>query len=98
MAKNVQMALSKAGVDGCFYWYDNNWHYYKKWDHLLDLKSLGKLPMEVQEGVKNQKNNDFAASDNWMGRNLSFLIKLSWKEEEVMERAKKIAKILAQHL
>ncbi len=98
MAKNVQMALSKAGVDGCFYWYDNNWHYYKKWDHLLDLKSLGKLPMEVQEGVKNQKNNDFAASDNWMGRNLSFLIKLSWKEVEVMERAKKIVEILAQHL
>jgi 8-amino-3,8-dideoxy-alpha-D-manno-octulosonate transaminase len=27
-------ALAAAGVDGCFYWYDNNWHYLRQWHHL----------------------------------------------------------------
>ena len=89
LAKKVQLALTEAGIDGCFYWFDNNWHYYKKWQHLIEKKSLGKLPNEVIQQLPDYTKSDFSASDHWMSRNLSCLIKLSWSTQEVEERAKK---------
>lgn len=41
MARKAQKELVAAGVDACFYWYDNNWHYHTKWEHLKGLHSLG---------------------------------------------------------
>jgi len=93
-AKKAQSALSEAGIDGCFYWYDNNWHYYRKWEHLTERKSLGKLPQEVLDGLQDFSKTDFSQSDHWVGRNISCLIKLSWSEEEVRERAKKMAEVI----
>ncbi len=89
VARKAHKALGKNGVDACFYWFDNNWHYYKKWEHLLEQKSLGKLSKELQSGL--QKNNtSFESSDLWMGRTVSCLIKLGWTEAEVNERASKM--------
>lgn len=89
LARNAHKALGAHGVDACFYWFDNNWHYYKKWEHLLEQKSLSKLSQEIQSGL--QKNNrSFDSSDIWMGRTISCLIKLNWTEEEVAERASKM--------
>lgn len=31
--------MSEEGF-GAVYWYDNDWHYYEKWEHLLEGKSL----------------------------------------------------------
>lgn len=90
IAQKAQQALGKAGVDACFYWYNNNWHYYKKWEHLTEMKSLGKLPKDVQESLPDYSKADFSESDKWMSRNISCLIKLGWSEEEVAERAKKM--------
>ncbi|MDM8516782.1 DegT/DnrJ/EryC1/StrS family aminotransferase, partial [Desulfobacterales bacterium HSG16] len=39
-ARKSAAALARAGVDGCFYWYDNNWHYIRKWDHLKNYQNL----------------------------------------------------------
>ncbi|MGW9686456.1 DegT/DnrJ/EryC1/StrS family aminotransferase [Flagellimonas sp. 2504JD1-5] len=96
MARNAQKALGKEGVDGCFYWYDNNWHYYRKWEHLTELKSLGKLPQDVLDLLPDYSKIDFSASDHWVGRNISCLIKLGWTEEEVHARAKKMVKALQE--
>lgn len=93
-AKKAQQKLGEAGVDGCFYWYDNNWHYYRKWEHLTTLKSLGKLPEEIIHQLPDYSKSDFSKSDNWVGRNISCLIKLGWTEEEVHERALKMKTIL----
>ncbi|MDB4292256.1 DegT/DnrJ/EryC1/StrS family aminotransferase [Maribacter sp.] len=95
-AKAVHKALGDAGVDGCFYWYDNNWHYYRKWEHLTEKKSLGKLPNEVIAQLPDYSQSDFSKSDHWMGRTISCLIKLSWSEEEVRERAMKMTAVLQQ--
>src|SRR5690606_27632681 len=32
--------LKDVGIDACFHYYDNNWHYIRTWDHLKDIKSL----------------------------------------------------------
>lgn len=94
IAQQAHKALGGAGVDACFYWYNNNWHYYRKWEHLTQLKSLGKLPQEVIDGLPDYSKADFSASDQWVGRAISCLIKLGWTEAEVQERARKIAEIL----
>ncbi len=93
-AKIVHKNLGDGGVDGCFYWYDNNWHYYRKWEHLINLKSLGKLPQAIYNQLPDYGASDFSRSDHWVGRTISCLIKLGWGEEEVHERAEKIAEII----
>ncbi|TLP79786.1 DegT/DnrJ/EryC1/StrS family aminotransferase [Maribacter sp. ACAM166] len=96
LAKKAYTALIAAGVDACFYWFDNNWHYYKKWEHLTNVKSLGKLPQEVLNQLPDYSKADFSKSDAWIGRTISCLIKLSWTDEQVNERAVKMKEVLAK--
>jgi len=94
--RKVHKALGENGIDACFYWYDNNWHYYKKWEHLTNLKALAKLPKEVRDGLPDYGRSNFSASDHWVGRTISCLIKLSWTPQEVEDRAKKMAEVLLE--
>jgi hypothetical protein len=34
-------------VDGCFYWYDNNWHYLRQWHHLKSMMAAARLPAQL---------------------------------------------------
>ena len=97
-ARKAQKELVAAGVDACFYWYDNNWHYHTKWDHLKGVHSLGPVSEQVNKGIKQQGERNFAASDQWMGRTVSCLIKLSWTEEEVAQRAATLQRVLEKIL
>jgi 8-amino-3,8-dideoxy-alpha-D-manno-octulosonate transaminase len=94
LAKKAHTALGDAGVDACFYWFDNNWHYYKEWEHLTHKKSLGKLPQEVINQLPDYSKSDFSKSDEWVGRTISCLIKLSWTKDQVIERAAKMKEVL----
>lgn len=91
LAEKVHKALGENGVDACFYWFKNNWHYINGWEHLRNLKSIGKLPQEVRTQMQDLNNTDFSQSDAIMGRTISSLVKLSWTEEQVQERAQKMA-------
>lgn len=93
-AEKAHKALGAAGVDACFYWYHNNWHYYRKWEHLTHKKSLSKLPFDVLELLPDYTKADFSLSDQWMGRNISCLIKLGWTNDEVEKRAKTMVEVL----
>ena len=97
-AKKAQLALSKAGIDSCFYWFDNNWHYHTKWDHLKKLISLGPLSKDILDGLPNYDQADFSKSDKWISRNISCLIKLSWTDEEVQKRATMMTSVLKEIL
>lgn len=94
VTKKAHAALKDGGVDACFYWYTNNWHYINGWEHLRHLKSLGRLPQEVQDNIQNLNTTIFSKSDAWMSRTISSLIKLSWTEEQVKERAYLLKNIL----
>jgi 8-amino-3,8-dideoxy-alpha-D-manno-octulosonate transaminase len=96
ITRKAHKALGENGVDACFYWFDNNWHYYRKWEHLTNLESLAKLPQEVRDGMPDYSKSDFSASDHWVGRTISCLIKLSWTEQEVEDRAIKMAAVLQE--
>jgi 8-amino-3,8-dideoxy-alpha-D-manno-octulosonate transaminase len=97
-ARKVHKALVQAGVDVCFYWYDNNWHYYRKWQHLTNLTSLGNLPKDLTENLPDYEKADFSKSDFWMGRTISSLVKLSWTEDEVRKRAELMTRVLTESL
>lgn len=94
MTRKASVAFKENGIDGCFHYYDNNWHYIRKWEHLTNLKTLYPLSEEVKEGLNYLKSKTFPQSDFYIGRNISCLIKLSWSEDEVRVRAEKMANII----
>lgn len=98
LARKVTKAFSENGLDACFYWYDNNWHYYKKWKHLKDLKSLSPVSEEIKKGLPDYGKSNFSQSDHWVGRTISCLIKLGWTDEEVKQRAEKMVDIVLSTL
>jgi 8-amino-3,8-dideoxy-alpha-D-manno-octulosonate transaminase len=95
-ARQTAKALGAAGVDACFYWYDNNWHYIRQWEHIKKLASPARLPIELMEKVPDYGTLKLPQSDNIMGRTISMLIKLSWTEAELAERIEKICGVLSR--
>ena len=93
-ARKVNSAFKSNDIDVCFHYYDNNWHYIRKWDHLKNQKSLVPFSKELKKGLSYLKKKSFDKSDHFIGRNISCLIKLSWTESEVIKRAKIMASII----
>ncbi|GAA4300138.1 DegT/DnrJ/EryC1/StrS family aminotransferase [Aestuariibaculum suncheonense] len=98
VARKVSDKFKQNGIDACFHYYDNNWHYVRKWEHLKELKSLYPISEEVKTGLAYLKVAEFPESDHFIGRNISCLIKLSWTEEEVKARAAKMVEIIKEEL
>lgn len=89
-ARQLTKALAEAGVDGCFYWYENNWHYLRQWDHLKALRSVARLPIEILDQRPNYHDVDLPQSDAILGKTISMQIKLSWTSEDCDQRIEKI--------
>ena len=85
-AREATRALGQAGVDGCFYWYDNNWHYIRQWDHLKKRDGAAKLPLELLDEVPEYNTVNLPQSDRIMGRAISMLIKLNWTQKDLETR------------
>ena len=75
---------------GNFYWYDNNWHYIRKWDHLKNNTTLHQLNDIQQAALKKLQSQDFSASDAVMSRCISTAIGLLWTEEQIKDKGDKI--------
>lgn len=83
---------------GNFYWYDNNWHYIRKWDHLKNSITLNALHPDLKAAVIHHANKDFSASDAIMGRCVSTAIGLLWTDEQVKEKGDKIVAVIKKIL
>ena len=94
IARNVMVGFKAEGIDVCFHYFDNNWHYVRKWDHLKNAKSIYPLSASLKEGLSQISKQDFSQSDSYIARNISCLIKIGWTEEDVVLRAKKMAKVI----
>ncbi len=95
LTKKAHKALAEVGVDACFYWYTNNWHYINGWEHLKNLKSLGNVAIEVKNQLQDLNNTNFSKSDAVMSRTISSLIKIGWTEKQVHDRAEAMKKTIA---
>jgi len=94
-ARQAAQALGMAGVDGCFYWYDNNWHYHRKWDHIKTFAAPGRLPIDRFGYGADLTKAALPQSDAIMGRTISMLIKLRWTEQQVRDRLAGMKSVLA---
>ena len=93
-ARQAAKDLAAAGVDGCFYWYDNNWHYHRRWDHLKELGAPATLATAGLEGGRHWAERDMSQSDAVMGRTISMLIKLGWDEASMAQRLERMRSVL----
>jgi 8-amino-3,8-dideoxy-alpha-D-manno-octulosonate transaminase len=85
--------LANTGVDGTFYWYDNNWHYIRNWNHIKDLKTVMNIPHSTLPNMSDYSKLNLPQSDDIMSRTISMQIKLSWTEEQLIERCNKISDV-----
>ena len=83
---------------GNFYWFDNNWHYIRKWDHLKNSITLNSLHPDLKAQVIHHATKDFAASDAVMGRCISTAISLVWTEEQIKEKGVKMVGVVKKVL
>ncbi|MFZ5568930.1 MAG: DegT/DnrJ/EryC1/StrS family aminotransferase [Thermodesulfobacteriota bacterium] len=96
-ARQTAAELARAGVDGCFYWYDNNWHYIRQWQHLKNMSAAARLPIELFENRPDYGKLSCPRSDGLIGRTICMQIKLSWKEADIEKRIASMSTILKQY-
>mgnify|MGYP002136510697 FL=1 len=95
--KAVVATMKDRGVlAGNFYWFDNNWHYIRKWDHLKNAVTLNALHPDHKAAVMHHANKDFSASDAIMSRCVSTAIGLLWTEEQVQAKGMQMLDIIKE--
>ncbi|MBL0273975.1 MAG: DegT/DnrJ/EryC1/StrS family aminotransferase [Chitinophagaceae bacterium] len=95
----VVIEMKAQGIlPGNFYWYDNNWHYIRKWDHLKNAVTLNSLHPDLKARVIHHATKDFTASDAVMSRCISTAISLLWTEEQIKEKGEKMVHVIRKVL
>ena len=91
ITRAVVAELKQQGIlAGNFYWFDNNWHYIRKWDHLKQKASLYALNEQQQEALGKLSSTSFPESDSVLNRCISSAIGMLWTEEQTKEKGEKI--------
>jgi len=99
ITRAVVNELKAQGIlAGNFYWFDNNWHYIRKWDHLKNAVTLNSLHPDLKAQVIHHATKDFTASDAVMGRCISTAISLVWSEEQIKEKGEKMVAVIKKVL
>jgi 8-amino-3,8-dideoxy-alpha-D-manno-octulosonate transaminase len=93
--EKVIEALKQASLlAGNFYWYANNWHYIRKWDHLKNVQSLSSLHETQQKALAALNTKSFEKSDAIMSKCISTAISLTWSETQVHEKGAAMLKVI----
>ncbi|WP_320045188.1 DegT/DnrJ/EryC1/StrS family aminotransferase [uncultured Desulfobacter sp.] len=92
-AEQAAKKLSENGAP-CAYWYNNNWHYYKKWHHLKEMKRSARLPFELSTDLPDYAGLVLEQSENIMKRTLSMQIMLSWTADDMEKRIQAVLNAL----
>lgn len=79
--------MKAAGVGGFDYWFKNMYHFINQWDHIKELRTVSKLPIEVLGAPQDYKNLQLPVSQNVIGRLISFGIRCTWTEEDMKKLA-----------
>ncbi|HEY4335856.1 MAG TPA: DegT/DnrJ/EryC1/StrS family aminotransferase, partial [Puia sp.] len=91
IARAVVAELRQQNVlAGNFYWFDNNWHYFRKWDHLRQAATLNNLNEGQRETLVSLRPEAFPASDAILSRCVSTAIGLGWTDAQTAEKGEKI--------
>jgi 8-amino-3,8-dideoxy-alpha-D-manno-octulosonate transaminase len=85
-ARQAVTALAAAGVDGCFHWFDNKWHYLRKWNHFHTLQASARLAVQTLPDCPDYSTVSLPRSDAIMQRAISMQIKIGWTEVQLEQR------------
>jgi 8-amino-3,8-dideoxy-alpha-D-manno-octulosonate transaminase len=94
----VEEMKAQGVLAGNFYWYNNNWHYIRKWEHLKNAVTLNALSPEIKQRLIEQANKDFSVSDAILSRCICTSISLLWTEEQLKEKGEKMVAIIKKVL
>ena len=97
-ARETVQGLTQAGIGPSFYWYDNKWHYIRKWDHFKALKSAAKLPIQLLENLPDYEKIELPQSDEILSRAVCMLIPLSLTPGAIQQRAETTVDIVRKVL
>jgi 8-amino-3,8-dideoxy-alpha-D-manno-octulosonate transaminase len=99
LTRTVVAELRQQGIlAGNFYWFDNNWHYHRKWDHVRQAATLNNLSAPQRQALQKLSLDSFPASDRILSRCISTAIGLLWTEEQIKEKGEKILAIVKKAL
>ncbi len=94
----VEEMKAQGILSGNFYWYNNNWHYISKWDHLKNAVSLNKQTDDVVKSLRSNLNQSFQESDAIMSRCISTAISLAWTEDQIKDKGNKMVDVIKKVL
>lgn len=97
-AKNVVDEMNKAGITGFNYWYTNMYHFINQWDHIKEMRTAGRLAIEVLGAPQDYANLQIPKSQDVVGRLISFGIRCTWTDEEVKSLANRISDAVVKAL
>jgi 8-amino-3,8-dideoxy-alpha-D-manno-octulosonate transaminase len=92
-ARELASALKSAGIN-CFYWYENNWDYVRRWEHLKKLRTPGRSPLTLVDPVPDLRDIRVPRSDAVLSRTISMLVQLCWEPRDLEELQRKITDVL----
>jgi 8-amino-3,8-dideoxy-alpha-D-manno-octulosonate transaminase len=96
IAKRTVEEFNKAGVSGFNYWFTNMYHFINQWDHIKQLKTASKLPIQLLGAPQDYNNLHLPKTQDVVGRLISFGIRCTWTEEETMALATKISECVVR--
>jgi 8-amino-3,8-dideoxy-alpha-D-manno-octulosonate transaminase len=97
-AKRTVDEFNKAGVSGFNYWFVNMYHFINQWDHIKEMRTASKLPIQVLGAPQDYKNLHLSKTQEVIGRLISFGIRCTWTEEDVRQLAQRIADCVTKAL
>ncbi|UTW62955.1 DegT/DnrJ/EryC1/StrS family aminotransferase [bacterium SCSIO 12741] len=98
LSQKVVATLAEKGIPGANYWYTNMYHFINQWDHLKNLSTVSKLPINVMDLPQDYNNLELPKSQEVVGRLISFGISCAKSEEEMTELANAVAAAVRESL
>jgi 8-amino-3,8-dideoxy-alpha-D-manno-octulosonate transaminase len=97
-AKRTVDEFNAAGVAGFDYWFLNMYHFINQWDHIKEMKTASKLPIELVGAPQDYTKLDLPKTQEVIGRLISFGIRCTWTEEDVKKLAANISQCVNKAL
>ncbi|KOY87601.1 glutamine--scyllo-inositol aminotransferase [bacterium 336/3] len=96
-ARAVVQALKNEGVGeftGIQYWWDNQYHYIRNWEHIRSLKTPMKLVAHLLGTPQDYENLEIPKSNDLISRLISLVVKINWNDEQLATLTGRIEKAL----
>ena len=87
-------ALNVPDITGVQYWYDNNYHYIRNWEHLRNMNSPMKMVVHLLGAPQDYNNLYLPKTENLMQRLISLVVKVAWTDEQLQTLSSKITQAL----